>query len=178
MSPSQGIPTIKTFPSQEILEARDKIVRNLKLKAYFNQDEEGDEEIFNKKTFQAPSSFQLRNNQLDKNVLDTISKINLSTNALLCSLPGNNNGSLILPGKSNLARDEITALRGLRDNNNIVIKSADRGGAIIVVDREAYILKRIDSLIILDTIRNCLHRFSLIILQSSMQFYNVFFVKT
>ena len=96
--------------------------------------------VLNKKTFpQAPSSWQPRNNSLDKNVLDTISKINLSTNALLCSLPGNNSGSLILPGKSNLTKDEISALRGLKDNSNIVIKSADKGGAIVVVDREVYI---------------------------------------
>jgi hypothetical protein len=131
------IPTIKTFPSQEILDARDKIVRNLKLKAYFN--DEGEEGEYIKKTFQAPSSWQPRNSQLDKNVLDTISKINLSTHNLLCSLPGNNNGSLILSGKSNLTNDERAALRGLKDNSNIVIKSADKGGAIVVMDREAYV---------------------------------------
>lgn len=76
---------------------------------------------------------------MDKPVLDTVSKINLSTHKLLQDLPGTAKGSLLLPGQSNLTKGETEALRGLRNNSNIVIKSADKGGAIVVLDRCAYI---------------------------------------
>ena len=45
------------------------------------------------------------------------------------------------------------------DNSNIVIKSADKGGAIVVLTGRLTLLRLIDNLIILNTIRNCLHRF-------------------
>lgn len=94
---------------------------------------------FTAKKFVYPSTWEPRNKQLDKNILDTISEINISTHALLQALPGNTKGELLLPGQSNLTRDETEALHRLKNNNNIVIKSADKGGAIVVLNREAYI---------------------------------------
>jgi len=40
--------------------------------------------------------------------------------------------------KYNLTRAEITALRELRNNKNIIIKPADKGGAIVLMDKEKY----------------------------------------
>ena len=40
--------------------------------------------------------------------------------------------------KGNLGRDERTALMKLRNNSNIVIKEADKGGAIIIIKKEQY----------------------------------------
>ena len=40
--------------------------------------------------------------------------------------------------KGNLGRDERTALMKLRNNSNIVIKEADKGGAIIKMKKEQY----------------------------------------
>ena len=133
------IPTIRTFPIQEIIDARDTIVRNIKLKAYFANDDDDDGGDFIRNKFESPSTWQPRNSQLDKNILDTISAINISTHKLLQSLPGTDGGSMLLPGRSNLTKDETAALRRLKDNRNIVIKSADKGGAIVVLDRDAYI---------------------------------------
>lgn len=38
----------------------------------------------------------------------------------------------------NLTRDETRALRQLRENTNIVIKPADKGNAIVILDRQQY----------------------------------------
>lgn len=39
----------------------------------------------------------------------------------------------------NLTQEEVTALRNLAKNRNIVIKPADKGSAIVIMDREQYI---------------------------------------
>ena len=130
------IPTIKKFPTQEILETRDRIVRNLKLKAYFSEEDEGE---FTPKQFETPSSWQPRNSQLEQKTLETISNLNLSTFHLLQHLPGTTRGQFLLPGGNNLKPDEIDAIRTLKNNREIVIKSADKGGAIVVMDKSAYI---------------------------------------
>ena len=38
----------------------------------------------------------------------------------------------------NLSKEERTALFDLRDNNEIIIKEADKGGAIVIMDKEFY----------------------------------------
>lgn len=42
---------------------------------------------------------------------------------------------------NNLSRDEILALKTLKTNNNIIIKRADKGGAISVLDKQWYLSK-------------------------------------
>ena len=48
-------------------------------------------------------------------------------------------------GRSNLSRDEVSSLRELKNNTNIIIKPADKGGATVIMDREAYIDEAIDN---------------------------------
>lgn len=43
------------------------------------------------------------------------------------------------PIRSNLSKEEEQALRTLRDDQTIVIKPADKGGAVVVLDRSVYI---------------------------------------
>ena len=42
-------------------------------------------------------------------------------------------------GKSNISRDEQKALRELANNHNIIIKPADKGGAVVIQDRDKYV---------------------------------------
>ena len=41
--------------------------------------------------------------------------------------------------KKNLKKQEITALRNLQQNQEIVIKPADKGGTIVIQDKSKYI---------------------------------------
>ena len=76
---------------------------------------------------------------LPEDTRETISEIHKQTNELLQKLPGTGKGDLILPGQKNVTKDEITALNNLKNNHSIVVKKADKGGAIVVLDRECYI---------------------------------------
>ncbi|XP_041429856.1 uncharacterized protein LOC121397307 [Xenopus laevis] len=40
--------------------------------------------------------------------------------------------------RGNCTKEERTALRGLRENSNIIVKPADKGGAVVVLDYEYY----------------------------------------
>jgi len=130
------IPTIKTFPIDEIAIAKDKICRNLKLKDFFKDSDKG---TFSKKKFQNKSTWQPPAAKITHETNKTIFKLNCETTKLLQSLPGTNDGSLILPGKKNIDREETIALNSLKNNRDIVIKSADKGSNIVVMDKDAYI---------------------------------------
>ena len=48
--------------------------------------------------------------------------------------------------RSNIRRDESTALTNLRNDKGIIIKQADKGGAIVFMDRQFYSRKMLDIL--------------------------------
>ena len=131
------VPTIKSFPIDEIVDAKDEICRKLKIKDFFKDSDKknysNDKKLQNKSTWQPPIS------KITEETIETVSKLNCETRNLLQSLPGTTTGSLILPGKRNLGQEETLALKSFKNNNSIVIKSADKGGAIVVMDKEAYI---------------------------------------
>ena len=49
--------------------------------------------------------------------------------------------------KKNLKKEELTAITTLRENKDIVIKPADKGGNIVIMNREDYIEGRIETTI-------------------------------
>ena len=131
------VPTIKTFPIDEIVAAKEEICRKLKLKDFFKDSENNtfskEKKLQNKSTWKPPIS------KITGETIETVAKINCETRNLLQSLPGTTQGSLILPGRKNLDREESLALKSLKFNNSIVIKSADKGGAVVIMDKDAYI---------------------------------------
>jgi len=134
------IPTIKTLPINEIIATRDRLTRCLKLKDYFEDEDEDDNFDPKIKTFNNPSTWVPPYNRLSQEVRKTISQINISTNTLLEQLPGTIDGSILLPSThNNLTKQENLSLHRLKNNGDVVIKSADKGGAIVIVDREAYL---------------------------------------
>lgn len=46
-----------------------------------------------------------------------------------------------LPIRNNLSQGEIEALKDLKENNNIIVKPADKGSAVVVMDREQYLFE-------------------------------------
>lgn len=49
----------------------------------------------------------------------------------------------------NITREEIVALKELAENHSITIKSADKSGAIVVMDTQKYMCKSADCYLIL-----------------------------
>ena len=43
------------------------------------------------------------------------------------------------PRKKNLTKEEYKAIKSLKNNRNIIIKPADKGSAVVILDRESYI---------------------------------------
>lgn len=52
----------------------------------------------------------------------------------------------VKPPKINLSRDELLALKSPRENTDIVLLKADKGGAIVILDKSDYVNKMIDHL--------------------------------
>lgn len=48
------------------------------------------------------------------------------------------------PPKNNLTRGSLLALKSLRNNEDIVILKANKGGATIVMNKEDYVMKMRD----------------------------------
>lgn len=118
--------------------AKDKICRNLKLKDFFR---DSDKNSSSRNKFHKKSTWQPPISKITPETSKTVSKLTYETTKLLQSLPGTNNGSLLLPGKRNIDREEEVALESLRNNDNIIIKGADKGGSIVIMDKEAYIIE-------------------------------------
>ena len=97
--------------------------RMLRLKWHFRNDEKQ----FDRNDFKPKSTFNTRNK-------DAAIEIYLSSlEVKLINIE-------ILQNKyNNLTREERSALYHLKNDKNIVIKSADKGSAVVVCDREDYI---------------------------------------
>lgn len=97
--------------------------RKLRLGEYFlDIDAEGDDSLVkNKSNFIPPKG---RNNNLEKYIehIETTASVHVPT-----TVP-----------KNNISYDQRQALKELQNNPNIIIKEADKGGAIVVMDREYY----------------------------------------
>ena len=89
--------------------------RKIRLKEYFLDCAPESKLVKNKSSFTPPRG---RNTELDE-LIKNIGK----TNIRACK------------PKGNLGLDERTALMKLRNNSNIVIKEADKGGAVIIMKK-------------------------------------------
>ncbi|XP_033120928.1 uncharacterized protein LOC117120039 [Anneissia japonica] len=125
-------PTRRQLDAVNLCSDMEQFIRRIRLKEYFkDQPETADS---NSKTYKSPTSGNQftpptgRNPYIDsfakaaKSHLDIFIQKNLTTQQT-----------------DNLTPKERTAMRNLRQNKDIVIKQADKGGAITLMDRSRYI---------------------------------------
>ena len=104
--------------------------RMLRLKWYFRNDEKK----FDRNKFKPKSTFNPRN----KEAAIEIHLSSLEEKLMNMEIPQNKYNSL--------TREERSALYNLKNDKNIVIKSADKGSAVVVWDRDDYIKEAEDQL--------------------------------
>lgn len=119
--------------TQELAKDIKEYTRKLRLAEFFCEEDE--EEIMDENLAKNKSKFnpQRGRNHLLDTVCDTLLKIPLSDD--------NSNST-----KHNLSKNEISALKSLPMDENIVIKEADKGGAVVIMDSDFYKSKILDML--------------------------------
>jgi hypothetical protein len=134
------IPKPKLLPVSKIIENKNKLVRSLALKYNFRHSEIP----FNSKikTFREKSTWTPDIVNFPPHIQNTIGNIERVTDKIIKNFDHviiNEADHLKFMGRSNLTRDEFTSLRELKNNANIIIKPADKGGATVIMNREAYV---------------------------------------
>jgi len=133
-------------PLSYINENKQRNIRNLKLKDFFHRREKKHDD-YDPKAFK--NLFTLRStwvpplHSLEKVTVQSIARISSSINALIHSNRSDlrhSKGLLIYCNErlNNLTVAERDALSALKSNSNIVIKPADKGGAVVICDRALY----------------------------------------
>jgi len=133
------IPTTKSIRISQVYDSLNRLTRSLKLKSFFrkSQNKFYDPKI---KTFEAKSTWTPKGNQVDQHTQTTIEELTAATDQFICSHPQDNTGKFIrLKEGNNLSTDELQAIRKLTDNREIIIKPADKGSAVVVMNKIDYI---------------------------------------
>ena len=130
------IPAPHRIQPCKITECRDRNVRNLKLRDFFrNRNSDYDPKAF-KNLFKPKSTWLPPEKGLTQEAKRASAKILSFTRKIITDHKETTPKGefLTVPHlKNNLTSEEIAALRDLRNNKNIVIKPADKGGAIVSI---------------------------------------------
>lgn len=136
------VPAPKTLPLKSILESKDKLIRNIKLKSFFQNSSKTFD--YSLKTFQEKSTWAPSLKTLPSDIITTINEIEDATLNVIknsSKFQRNNECQLKLHEKDNLSIDERDSIANLRRNKDIIIKSADKGGATVIMDKNNYIFE-------------------------------------
>jgi len=138
------IPSTRHIPYNRILECKKRNIRSIKLHDFFKEDTQDYNPKLFKNLFIPKSTWVPPDNRLSVEAREAITDISEYTASLIKHniLPTTNpkTGPLIrLPEwRPNITRLEMEAINKLKANNDIVIKGADKGGAVVVMDRNLY----------------------------------------
>ena len=106
----------------EIIKDTEEFCRKLRLREFFRNEQDEDISLVrNRKGFKPPIN---RDRHLEEYIT--------------CLRTSANSNTVEKPTKSNISKDEHTALENIRKDNSIIIKEADKGGAIVIMDRNYY----------------------------------------
>ncbi len=138
------IPTVCRVPYRRILECKQRNVRNLKLRDYFRFSErEYNADAFENR-FKLCSDWTPPISGISEETIKAINRISILSN-VVCSkrlIRNDKPGSPFVACRDNsscnLSQDEICSINELRTNNNIIIKPADKGGAVVVMNKDLY----------------------------------------
>lgn len=134
------IPTYRYLPVNRIYEAQNRLIRSLKLRDYFSDEDTDNDYDYNRKTFTYPSTWTPPDHKIADSTLETIQELITATQSAIKKNGVIRNKLLVVNrNNNNLTAAEITSLKQLRSNSNIVIKPADKGGATVLLNKDAYL---------------------------------------
>lgn len=145
------IPTKKILPISNIINSQNKIIQNIKLNAYFVNRKITS--TYTSKKFTEPKNWTPSDYLLDNKTLNITDKIKLCTSDVIEKYKSTNKHNINtvckfsdepiirLKDKNNLNKEERISLVNLRNNSDIIIKPADKGGATVILNRENYIIE-------------------------------------
>jgi len=137
------VPVPKTLPLRSVIENKDRLIRNIKLRSFFSNSNNalgGNKS----KPFQAKSTWTPSNGLLPTAVNETLASLDNATLNLIKSakkIERNDEIYLKLNDKSNIGHDEFNSIKKLKNDKSIIIKSADKGGATVIMDVDNYIFE-------------------------------------
>ena len=134
------IPISKSLNVFKIYESQNRLIRNLKIKDYFSNARGANSCAKESRAFTGPSRWIPPDHHVSQPTLDTVQRLVKNTEALLKKSPIYNNCIRINKAdKNNLTYPERKALDNLRNNESIIIKPADKGGATVIMNKLSYL---------------------------------------
>ena len=135
------IPTMHYTDCAQIYELQGRVVRNLKLRDYFDRNTTTDPTPNNpKRDFQIRSNWTPPNGVLSPSTVEAASNIARATERILLPVRTQNGRQAhVFNSTDNLTPDERASIKKLYSNQDIVIKKADKGSATVIMDKSAYI---------------------------------------
>lgn len=131
------IPTNNKLHITSIQTAMDRLTRALKLKDFFRDSGTFDPTAFKSK-FMEPSEWSPKAGDISDSTQATIQKIETSMAKILRKYKSQNGYIYTKDTKPNLSIATRQALNSLKTNKKIVIKPADKGAMICIMDKPAY----------------------------------------
>lgn len=130
------IPSTHKLPKAEVEKALNKLIRRLYLYDFFGIDPN---KTFTKTPFIAPSTWTPPLNKISQSTLALVEKLKNTTSDFLNQLPSTEEFYLNPNHRDNLGPELRRSLHQLKQNNQIVIKPADKGGNVCLLNRDNYI---------------------------------------
>lgn len=133
------IPTYNKVPYDSIKTSLNRLTRSLKLKDFFHGREQVPNNYnHNDKTFTRPSTWEPATKDLTLATQQLIKELQETTEIILRKYPIRINTYIIPNLQNNLTQNQKQSIINLRSNENIVIKPADKGGMVCVLNKTSY----------------------------------------
>lgn len=134
------IPTPKTIPVNNIIQCKKDLIRNIKIRSFF-KDRNAIERLQGPRKFEYKSVWTPKLYDLQEHTINTIHDIKVCTDKIIKNnqtIFKNSMEYILLKDKNNFSKSEKNCLNKLSNNDQVIVKKADKGTGIVLMDVENY----------------------------------------